>query len=232
MLFKRDTATALHAQLALTADRSSGPESGVPADPALSDELRQSAPSAEQLEIAKLREANAALERELRDQRQSWQVALEEAEARALAIAARQHVIDDEERLAALHNVLEAARGAFDASLVTGCAKLAKALAAQALSRLVAPQAGEEEWLARSVAHRLEQLGDEAVVALQLPSDFDETLLNQLRGRLGPGTAVTRDPEIGPGTARIVLRLGRVVIDPGAGLRDLLSLIEEGRHAA
>lgn len=192
-------------------------------------ELIDASPSREQLEIERLGREGAALRGELEKLRGDWDKALEEAEVRALDVAARQHVTDDAKRMAELRETLDKARTTFDAALGQQAMPLARALAQEALARLVETQDDETEWLVRTIERRLGELRGEAVVELRLAEDIKPDLAARLREQLPPGAAIVNDSALRAGTARIGLRLGRVEVDPAAGLRELLGALEQGQ---
>lgn len=228
VLYKRTTATAQAAQF--SASPLAAAPAAEPAGSARSVANGMSAlPSREEIEIERLRKDNGALREELGQLRADWDKELEEAETRALGAAARQYVADDAARLSELRDALDKTRAAFDAALAQQAMPLAGALAQDALARLVETQGDEAEWLVRTIERRLGELRSEAVVELRLAAGIEPGLLAGLREQLPPGAAIVSDPALRAGTARIGLRLGRVEVDPAAGLRELLSALEQGQ---
>lgn len=222
MLYKRTTSTARTAQFAA----GSKPDAEQAENATLSQTAGDPLPGREQLEIERLNHENSDLREELGQLRANWDKALAAAEARALESASRQHVADDGARLAALQGALDNARNAFDAAFGQQLMTTAAALAQAALARLVEQRDSETEWLVRTIERRLGDLRGDAVVELRLAPGIAPDLLARLRDQLPPGVVITNDPAIPEGTARIGLRLGRIEIDPAAGLGALLGAFE------
>jgi hypothetical protein len=223
MLFKRDTNTAREARL--------GPEAvgqGAALVQAERDApLSPAPPSREQLEIRRLSDESSALRQELALLHKDWDSALAEAETRARETAALQHMANDSATLAALREGMAAARKTFDDALQAGLESTAHGLAVEALARLVIPVANEDAWLTRSIQRRLGELRRQAVVSLRVPDGLDPALIAGLRAELPAEATIETDPALKSGTARIVLRLGRIEIDPSRGLQEALALIAE-----
>lgn len=223
MLFKRDTNTAREARL--------GPEAAErgAALPQTQQDTGQAPapPSREQLEIRRLKDESSALRQELALLRKDWDSAVGEAEGRAREAAALQHMANDSATLAALREGMAAARKTFDDALQAGLESTAHGLAVEVLARLVIPQTDEDAWLTRSIKRRLGELRTQAVVSLRVPGGLDPALIAGLRAELPAGATIEIDPALKPVTARIVLRLGRIEINPSRGLQEALALIAE-----
>jgi hypothetical protein len=228
VLYKRGTLFANRARLPeAQAGEPAAPEQVVTlAEPTDVAPLR-SDPSPEQIELARLRDENAALQKQIELLHQTWQSELEVAEGQAKKAAAQEHRSDDQARLAALRDALDVANEAFNAALEQTNGSLALALAGEALARLVEPQQNEQQWLQRSITARLAELRAQSILALHLPTDFDETLLAELTAQLPAKAIVVRDPQQPLGTARIALRLGHVEIAPARGLAGALAILAE-----
>lgn len=228
MLFKRDTDTARDAKLPLAdvarmeqvANRSVGSSAAMPQ------------PSPERLELDRLAEENIALRRDLANLREQWGSALAAAETKAREAAAQAHVADDTKRFNELRDALLSARKDFEGTLLRQTLPAAKALASDALSRLVSPQVSEQELLARAIHRRLNDLQSNAVVALHLPGGIEPSLVTTLNAELPVGAIVLVDQSMAPGTARLALRLGLVEIDLSRGLSDVLAIMGDGADGA
>lgn len=223
MLFKRNTDTAREAKFGWN----NGEQGAAMAQAEQDAPPAPAPPSREQLEIRRLSDESSALRQELALLRKDWDSALAEAEARARETASRQHIADDAAALAALREGATAARKTFDGALQAGLESTAHGLAVEALARLVIPQANEDAWLARSIQRRMGELRKQAVVSLRVPGGLNPALIAGLRAELPAGATIEIDPALKPGTARIVLRLGRIEIDPSRGLQEALALIAE-----
>jgi hypothetical protein len=105
------------------------------------------------------------------------------------------------------------------------------ALAAQALERLVAPNETELAWLGRSVSRRLERVRAEAVVAIEVnPALFDSDRSSAFASALPTGTDIKPNAAVAAGTARIVLKLGAITIEPAQGRERLLAALRALDH--
>lgn len=225
MLFKKDSATALSAQFP-EAPRSTAMDS-TPASTPLAREAPE-APSQERLEIERLQLEARALREELQLQRSTLQETLERGCEEARALAARQHIADDQARLNAHRDALASALDAFKAALLDDVRPMAKMLAGQALSRLVTPQLEDFDWLARSIERRLDGLRAGAVINLAVAPGLEDAQLHKLRELLPSGASVVIDQTLKPGTAKFTLQLGEVTIDPASGLAFILTALENG----
>ncbi|MBN8502032.1 MAG: hypothetical protein J0M19_12870, partial [Sphingomonadales bacterium] len=106
-------------------------------------------------------------------------------------------------------------------------------IAGDMLGRLVKPLASENAWLDRSIARRLEDLRVDAIVKVMVPPSFLEGKQPADLAALMPtGTAIEADADLAADTARIVLRLGMIDIDPAAGLAMALACIGDADAAA
>jgi flagellar biosynthesis/type III secretory pathway protein FliH len=222
VLYKRDTAAAREARLKGSVSAES---EAVPATQAATAE--QPKPDPRDREIARLEAERAELQRQIEALRNQWQAELAKAEARASEAAAREHVKDDEARLAALVKALDDARQGFDAALGQNQADLAIALALAALSRLVEPNRQDRDWLARAIQRRLAELRAQTVVSLRVAADgLAPEALARLRHSLAAGAAIETDPDLAPGQARIELQLGAVNVDLSTGLAAVVGQLE------
>ncbi len=226
MLFNRRTQTARDANFVTETKSLATVESQVD-ETAVASSVR---PTPEQLQIAGLKGELESLHEELKELRETWDEALTEAEVRARARAAAEHVAEEQAILEQIRAALAEARDAFDAGLAAEADQLAQALAGQALARLVEPMLGESEWLARSITRRVGELRAGAMVGLRLaPGAISDTELAGLQELLPPGTAVSTDRDLPPGSASISLLLGEVPITPGKGLAAVLDMLDGDR---
>ena len=183
--------------------------------------------SDEQLEIRRLKDETESLASKLHALQDDWDQKIAAARASAKTEAAQMHQRNDAQLLEALERCLTDAKAKFESTLVEQVEPLSASLAAHALQRLIEAEQDETEWLARVVSRRLETLAGHAIVAVHIaPGDTSERLKTALEGYIGQALAVDIDTALRPGTAKIVLRLGEVEVNPGGGARELLQLLE------
>ncbi|MBA4160724.1 MAG: hypothetical protein C0515_01275 [Novosphingobium sp.] len=189
--------------------------------------IEEPKPDPRDLALARLEAERDELQRQIELLRADWQTELGKAEMRAKAEAAREHVRDDEARLAVLAKALSDARQKFDASLGQNQADLTTRLAAEALSRLVEPNRHDLEWLARAIERRLAELRAQSVTALRVaPGALAPEALARLRQRLAAGASIETDPDLAPGQALIELQLGAAQLELSAGLAAVIAQLE------
>ncbi len=186
-------------------------------------------PDPRDLEIARLQAECDALQQKLAAAEQRWTKELESLRAAAKKEAADQFERDDAARVRALEAALEAGAAAFRSLLIEGARQLAPRLAQHALGRLVEVRKADADWLLRAIERRLDGLASRTVTGLHVAAgDLSEPILAALAERCGSGVAIQADPSLKAGTARLVLRLGEVVVDPAAGAERLLAALAEG----
>lgn len=213
MLFKAATEEARDAAFAPGPARR-GVQAGAAAGPAPVD--------ARDLELEGMRSKIASLEHELDRLQRGWASALDEAGKQARSEAAREHVRDDERFLAALRQSLVEARRHFDARLEADCNAMAHALAARAFARLAELRQEDDDWLSRVISRRANELASGSLVVVRVAAaEFQADVLDKLRSGLPAGTRIELAPEIEPGTARLELVLGEVIVDSHAGITKL-----------
>lgn len=223
VLFKRQSLVARSAQF--------GGEGQLAADAEFEAEPPSEAnvehqPTEQDLEIARLKAEAAALQRDLDGLRSDLEASVREAEQRAFTLAMEQHVANEAAQIEACKAALSAARSAFDNALSSAILPAATSIAGEMLNRLVKPLLGESEWLDRSIAGRLEDLRANAIVKVTVPPSFWEGKPSaELNALMPAGTTIETDADLATSTARIVLRLGQIDIDPGSGLAMVLGSI-------
>lgn len=213
VLHKRSSTTALGASLEL-----------------ITPAKRQPAPEQDERDvtIARLKVERDGLQQKLLIAERQRAEELDAIKADARAAAAHDFKRDDSRRIEILAAAVEASLSLFKAHLITQSRGLAPALARQALEQLVRGREVEADWLARVIERRLETLTRQSVVSVAIArEDFGDAVVQQLSRQLAAGAAVIADPSLKPGTARIVLRLGEVVVDPAAGVDRLLAMLDE-----
>jgi len=190
-------------------------------------------PSEQDIAIAELARENEALRSELARLRASWTDELALAEQRARDAAARDHVREDARHIEMLGRALSDARHQFETNLVALAGRSATELALAAMAKLFETRAGDTDFLARVISRRLADLGETAIVELQLsPGDADGAVGAEVAAKLPQGTRVVTDPQLPAGTARVQLRLGGAFIDPAAGFERLRAVLAEGSDNA
>jgi hypothetical protein len=225
MLFKRQTTVARSALFAAEELAGALPD---PIAEASRDNSAPVEPTEQQLEIARLQAEMEGIQRELDSLRSKFETAVGEAEQRALRLAAEQHIADDVTRTEELKESLAAARSNFEAVLCSAIMPTAAAIAAEMLERLVKPLVSEHDWLKRSITRRLEDLRANAVVKLAVPPGCLEGGQSaEFAATLPGGTLLEVDSALSANTARIVLQLGQIDVDPALGLTKALSCIGE-----
>jgi hypothetical protein len=159
----------------------------------------------------------------------AMQTQVGEAREQARREAAAAFAADDKARSQMIAAGLQGARDDFRRALSAGAEDIAIKLARDGIEKLVTLRSDEPDWLARVIQSQLAKLEAQTVIALHLPQDAlgmdaEETL----RSQLPPGAQLISDPRLKPCTARIVLKIGEVFVDPRAGAAQLLSLLDEG----
>jgi hypothetical protein len=226
VLFKHDSVIARNAVMA-----DSGRSSPDAQHPVLSDMAADRQPDPRDARLAELVAENGRLREELQQLRETWSAALAKAIDQARTEAAQAHVRQDEAMARQLEKSCEQARQAFDRMLDETLAGNVGALAAEALERLVAPNETELAWLGRSVSRRLERVRAEAVVAIEVnPALFDSERSSAFASALPAGTDIKPNAAVAAGTARIVLKLGAITIEPAQGRERLLAALRALDH--
>jgi flagellar biosynthesis/type III secretory pathway protein FliH len=227
MLFKHDSVIARNAALADSGRTASAAQHSASVHATAADRK----PDPRDARIAELDAANGQLREELQQLRETWNAALAKAIDQARTEAARAHVRQDEAMARQLETSCAQARQAFDTMLDRAFAGNVGALAAQALERLVAPNETELAWLGRSVSRRLERVRAEAVVAIEVnPALFDSDRSSAFASALPTGTDIKPNAAVAAGTARIVLKLGAITIEPAQGRERLLAALRALDH--
>jgi hypothetical protein len=180
------------------------------------------------LTIARLEDRAAELEARIAQLRRDGAEALARGTAEAKAAAAREHVAADDRRFRALSQQLAAMRRTFEERLEGDCAALAQRIALEGFERLVEAAADEKDWLGRLTARRLSALVRASVVTVRLSeADYSAEQGERLRDLIPVGTEIDVAADLAEGEARIVLRLGEVMIDAVAGAARVAALIAE-----
>lgn len=227
MLFKHDSVVARNAALADSGGSANAAQQFSSGHSATEDRK----PDPRDVRIAQLDAENDRLREELQQLRETWEAELAKAAQKARAEAAQVHVRQDEALARQLEKSCAQARQAFDTMLDRALAGNVGALAAEALERLVVPNETELAWLGRSVLRRLERARAEAVVAIEVnPTLFDKEQWSTFANALPPGTAVKPNAAVAAGAARIVLKLGAIIIEPAQGRERLLAALRAQDH--
>jgi small-conductance mechanosensitive channel len=186
------------------------------------------APDQRDLEIARLTAERDELAQKLLSAERQRAQELDTIKAAAHRAAALEFEQDDARRVELMAAALEKSVVSFETHLIAQSRRLAPSLARQALERLVHAHQTDVDWLTRVIERKLDTLIAQSVVGLQISSaDFGEEIAQRLGKRLAAGATVAADPSLGPGSARISLRLGEVLIDPANGLTQLLALLDD-----
>jgi flagellar biosynthesis/type III secretory pathway protein FliH len=169
------------------------------------------------------------LRRKLDELEQSWQQRSDELRDEAHKAAEQEFARDDHSRILTLTTGIESAIAAFEVQLANYATGLTPRLAQHALNQLVKVRKDEADWLSRAIERRLDSLSSHAVVAIVLASDdVSEDILATVSKRFRSKAEVTTDPTLKPGTARIILRMGEIQIDPQHGLEQLVAMLGDG----
>ena len=164
-----------------------------------------------------------SLQTELEHFRRSLQQRLDDAREEGRKVAATEFAAQDAERTALMERALHAARADFDNTFRSAVEGIALELTRSALEKFVDLRSEEENWLARIIEKRIASLERSAIVALHVPPDSfgPDDAASSLANM-----AIREDPCLRPGTARIELRIGEVLIDPRAGLQTLSAILD------
>ncbi|MEK6540950.1 MAG: hypothetical protein AABZ45_02385 [Pseudomonadota bacterium] len=178
-------------------------------------------------ELLQLRTQIMELEAKLKEAERRWSIGYQSQLADATALLAQQYRDDDEKRIAILLSAVTTAYEQTQRQIVGALGDAASRLAIHALSRLASIRVNDADWLADMIAQRLSMLNGSMVVALQLPPDMitSATIIDALAERLPDGCRVVADATVARGTARILLRLGQIDIDPAQGIAALIEAI-------
>lgn len=193
----------------------------------LPPEASTEAPSPEQAEVARLQTENAALEVRLQDMERDWDRALEAAQSRAREEAADRHVRDE----ANLHEIVQRAVSdagqRFDELLSTACGPFAAKLAALALAKLFELRRQDEDWLGAVIARRLKAVAGQSRISVALaPGEPSQAVESALLACGRGDVTLETDSSLPPGTARLLLKLGQIDIDPARGAAAMVALLE------
>lgn len=219
MLYKKSSDVARLATLRLAATIEEAPPAEVIVEP--------TPPSRQELELAKLKAENAELQRHIEVMQAQHADEIETAYHKALEEAASRHVRDDARLLDALDRAFSAAARQFDSFLSGSCGPAAAKLAAAGFGKLVALRQQDEDWLAQIVMRRLNAIAADAAITLHVAPDIGEAVEKALAAAGRTDVALKLDKSVSPGTARIALKLGEIVIDPSQGAAAIMAVLED-----
>jgi flagellar biosynthesis/type III secretory pathway protein FliH len=223
-LFKHSSATARQAALQLGETGQARGEKAPPAAPPQPDER--------ELEIRRLESEIAGLKDRLGALQREWDGRLAAARASAKDEAARAHVRDEARQIEALEHSLGEAREQFGRMLAAEVEPLAAALAARAVAQLVELMQDESDWLCRVIARRLANVAAGSVIAIHVaPAGPGEEIARLFDGTIPHDAEVRYDASLEPGTAKVVLKLGEIEIQPGSKAGELVRMLEQAGSA-